>query len=182
MFLIEFYVFIPYTYIVSYALQSGFKPHRAHLLKVLLNVGAVPGRALPGYAADRFGSFNTRCLTLLCCAVFIWGFWLTAKDNQTQSIAFTILLWFWSGATICLTPVSISRVCRIEYYRKRSGTTFFVASFGALVGVPIAGAIVDMMDGDYFGLLIFGGVIYTTALVSFIFTRGFVGGWKPALA
>jgi predicted MFS family arabinose efflux permease len=177
-FLTEFAVFIPYTYIVSYALSTGFNPRDAHMLNVLLNVGAVPGRALPGYAADRFGSFNTMCVTTFCCALFIWTVWLTATENQAQSTAFTILFGFWSGAAISLTPVCISRVCRIEDYGKRNGTAFSVASFGALIGVPIGGAIVDANDGDYHGLIIFGGVLYTAAFVSFVIARGLAGGWR----
>ncbi|KAJ3539116.1 hypothetical protein NM208_g5623 [Fusarium decemcellulare] len=68
-FLIEFAVFIPYTYIPSYALAAGFESKKAHMLNVLLNVGAVPGLALPSYAANRFGSFNTMCVTAFACAL-----------------------------------------------------------------------------------------------------------------
>ncbi|KAI9148430.1 riboflavin transporter MCH5 [Paramyrothecium foliicola] len=129
-FLIEFAVFIPYTYIVSYALHSGFDTHRAYLLNVALNVGAVPGRAIPGYAADRFGSFNTMCFTAFICAVSVWTVWLTAGNNEAQTMAFTVLFGFFSGAAISLTPICVSRVCLIEDYGKRNGTAFFVASFG----------------------------------------------------
>lgn len=177
-FLIEFAVFIPYTYIVSYAIHNNFEPQKARLLNVLLNVGAVPGRALPGYAADRFGTFNTMCVTAFCCAAFIWGLWLSAGEDQVKITAFTILFGFWSGAAISLTPVCISRVCRIEDYGKRNGTAFFVASFGALIGIPIAGAIVDSRDGDYRGLIIFGAAMYTMAFISFVVSRGLAGGGK----
>ncbi|KAH7184565.1 major facilitator superfamily domain-containing protein [Fusarium flagelliforme] len=175
-FLIEFAVFIPYTYIVSYALSTGFNPRDAYMLNVLLNVGAVPGRVLPGYAADRFGSFNIMCVTAFCCTLLIWTVWLTATENQAQSTAFTILFGFWSGAAISLTPVCISRVCTIEDYGKRNGTAFSVASFGALIGVPIGGAILDAGGSNYRNLIIFSGVLYTSAFISFVIARGLTKG------
>jgi hypothetical protein len=40
----------------------------------LLNAGAVPGRIMPGYLADRFGTFNTIIITAgggFQCAVWV---------------------------------------------------------------------------------------------------------------
>ncbi|TGJ84417.1 hypothetical protein E0Z10_g4362 [Xylaria hypoxylon] len=170
-FLIEFAVFIPYTYICSYAVYAGLDRQTAYLLNVLLNVGAVPGRALPGYIADRFGSFNTMCATALACVATILALWYTADTNTAQVISFAPLFGFWSGAAISLTPVCIGQVCRTEDYGKRSGTAFFLASFGALTGIPIAGAILESNHGSYHGLIIFAGVLYLAALVAFIVAR-----------
>ncbi|KAI0911439.1 major facilitator superfamily domain-containing protein [Ustulina deusta] len=180
-FLIEFAVFIPYTYICSYAVYAGLDRQTAYLLNVLLNVGAVPGRALPGYIADRFGSFNTMCVTALACVATIMALWYTAGTNPAQVISFAPLFGFWSGAAISLTPVCIGQVCRTEDYGKRSGTAFFLASFGALVGIPIAGAILELNNGAYHGLIIFTGVLYLAALVAFIVARGLSCGWRLAV-
>ncbi|KAI0816374.1 major facilitator superfamily domain-containing protein [Xylaria sp. FL0064] len=180
-FLIEFAVFIPYTYICSHAIHAGLDKHTAYLLNVLLNVGAVPGRALPGYIADRFGSFNTMCVTALACVATILALWYTAGTNPAQVISFASLFGFWSGAAISLTPVCIGQVCRTEDYGKRSGTAFFLASFGALVGIPIAGAILELNNGSYHGLIIFAGVLYVAALAAFIVARGLSTGWRLAV-
>ncbi|KAJ3537313.1 hypothetical protein NM208_g6365 [Fusarium decemcellulare] len=160
-FLIEFAVFIPYSYISAYAIHSGFGSQEAYLLNTFLSVGAVPGRALPGYVADRFGTFNTM-----------------SDGDQVKVTLFTVFFGFWSGAAVSLTPVCISRVCRIQDYGKRNGTTFCIAGFGALIGIPIAGAIVEANGGSYTGLIVFSGVLYMSAFIAFILARGVAGGWN----
>ncbi|KAF2140802.1 uncharacterized protein K452DRAFT_359792 [Aplosporella prunicola CBS 121167] len=173
-FLIEFAVFIPLTYISSYAIHMGVEPQRSYRLITLLNVGSVPGRALPGYVADRFGRFNVMITTALFCCIFIFGLWLTC-NNEGAVTSFAVLFGFWSGAAISLTPVCIAQVCRIEDYGKRNGTTFSIASFAALVGVPIAGAILGADGANYTGLIIFGGVLYAAAFLAFLTARVIAG-------
>ncbi|KAJ3526854.1 hypothetical protein NM208_g10987 [Fusarium decemcellulare] len=180
-FLVEFAVFIPYTYLCSYALSSGFSSREAYLLNVLLNTGAIPGRVLPGYIADRFGAFNTMCVTALTCGAFILGLWLIADGDHARVTAFSVLFGFWSGAAISLSPVCVSRVCKIEDYGKSNGMAYFVASFGALVGIPIAGALLDTGEDGYRRLIIFAGGFYMVACVAFCLARGIAGGWKPVM-
>lgn len=176
--LVEFAVFIPYTYISSYGLHVGMKQEHAYRLMALLNVGAIPGRALPGYVADRFGVFNTMAGTSSMCAVFIFALWQTAGTSETAITAFAILFGFWSGAAISLTPVCVASVCKIEDYGKRNGTTFSLASFALLVGVPSAGAVLEASGGAYTGLIAFAGAAYLAASAVFLATRVFIGGWN----
>ncbi|KAF4827353.1 MFS transporter asaE [Colletotrichum tropicale] len=176
-FLIEFAVFIPYTYICSYAIHEGMGLQKSLLLNALLNAGAIPGRALPGYVADRFGPFNVMCVTALVCSTFIFALWMNAQGGEAATTAFAILFGFWSGAAISLTPVCIGRVCETKDYGKRSGTAFSISSIAALVGVPFAGAILQWCDGAYYGVIIFAGGLYVLALVAFIIARGVAGGW-----
>lgn len=177
-FLIEFAVFIPYSYISSYAIKSGLEPEKAYLLNTLLNVGAIPGRALPGYAADTIGVYNTMCATSFICATFILSLWYTAYGDEVKIMAFTILFGFWSGAAISLTPVCIAQVCKIEDLGKRVGTAFFITSFGTLIGIPIAGIILEAEDGQYRGLILFAGLFYLAACVAFCCARVISGGQK----
>ena len=52
------------------------------------------------------------------------------------------------------------------------------ASFAALIGVPIAGAIIKANGGAYTGLIILAGVSYFAAVVAFTVTSVVVGGWR----
>lgn len=178
--LIEFAVFIPYTYISSYAIYQGMEPQHAYRLSALLNVGAIPGRALPGYVADRWGYFNVMCITSLTCATFIFALWLTSGAREAAITAFSIVFGFWSGAAISLTPVCIGKVCKTEDYGKRSGTTFSISSIAVLLALPIAGAIINASEGGFTGLIVFAGASYMAAFLAFLVTRVVAGGrdWR----
>ncbi|KHO00388.1 Major facilitator superfamily domain, general substrate transporter [Metarhizium album ARSEF 1941] len=177
--LAELAVFIPYTYISSYALHVGFEMQTALLMNSLLNVGAIPGRGLAGFVADRFGAFNSFLATTAACATIIFSLWYTAPGGRAAVISFTALFGFWSGATIALTPVCVSRVCRIEDYGKRSGTTYLIASIGVLVGAPVAGAMIKASGGSYGGIMVFSGAIYAASTATLYWARGVAAGWGP---
>jgi predicted MFS family arabinose efflux permease len=186
-FLIELALFIPLTYISSGAIATGqgMDPEHAYRLIGFLNAGSVPGRVLPGYLADRFGRFNVMIVTALVCTALIACVWLPpiAMDQASEPtfIAFAVLFGFWSGAAISLTPVCIAQVGKVEEIGSRVGTVFSISSIGALIGVPIGGAVIDQSDGGYTGLVIFSGALYVLALGGFIGAR-FIAGPKRIIA
>lgn len=177
-FLVEFAVFIPITYISSYAVAVGINDTLSYGMIVFLNLGAIPGRFLPGLIADRLGRFNVMAFTSLLCSVLTLALWLTAGDSVAAVIVYAVLFGFWSGAAISLTPVCISQVCETVDYGKRNGTAFTIVSIGTLTGIPIAGAIQQQCDGAYWGLILFGGLLYLTATVAFAVARGICAGWS----
>lgn len=177
-FLVEFAVFVPLTYVSSYAIAIGVAPAAAYRLVALLNLGSVPGRVLPGYAADRWGRFEVMIATTLGSSLCILALWLPCgggggADPKEEALltAFAVLFGFWSGASISLTPVCVAQVCRIEDYGKRNGTAYSLASVAALIGVPIAGALVDAGGGDYKGLILFAGGLYAVTAAAFVLAR-----------
>lgn len=177
-FLVEFAVFIPITYIASYATHVGLSSTLSYALIVFLNLGAVPGRFLPGLVADSLGRFNIMVVTSVVCAVLTLALWLSAGSSIAAVVCYAVLFGFWSGAAISLTPVCISQVCKTQDYGKRTGTTFTISSLGTLTGIPIGGAILQRCDGDYFGLIIFGGVLYLSAALAFGASRIVCSGWS----
>ncbi|GAD94636.1 oxalate/formate antiporter [Paecilomyces variotii No. 5] len=176
--LVEFAVFIPYTYISSYAVYAGLNDTLSYLLIVFLNLGAIPGRFFPGLIADKLGRFNVMILTSLMCSILTLALWFTSGSSKAAMICYAIFYGFWSGAAISLTPVCISQVCATEDYGKRTGTTFTISSIGTLTGIPIAGAIQQRDDGGYGGLILFGGILYLAAAIAFVISRGICRGWS----
>ncbi|OBT50769.1 hypothetical protein VE04_09065 [Pseudogymnoascus sp. 24MN13] len=181
-FLVEFAVFVPITYITSYALHAGFGDRMSYLMIVFLNLGAIFGRFLPGIMADRFGRFNIMVLNSFMCSILTLALWLSADQiaprNLPMIICYVVLFGFWSGAAISLAPVCISQVCEIQDYGKRVGTTWTLVSFGTLIAIPIAGALQQRDNGEYHGLIIFAGVLYLSSTVAFVVSRGICRGWS----
>ncbi|KAL8966259.1 MAG: hypothetical protein Q9183_003451, partial [Haloplaca sp. 2 TL-2023] len=66
-FFIEWGLFVPLTFISSYALANGVSPTFSYQVLAILNAGSVFGRGIPGYIADRLGRFNTMILAVLLC-------------------------------------------------------------------------------------------------------------------
>lgn len=74
--LIEWGLFVPLTYITSYALHEGFARDFSYQILPILNVGSVFGRWLPGYYADKIGRYNTALLAVVFTIVIIFAIWL----------------------------------------------------------------------------------------------------------
>lgn len=68
-FFIEWGLFIPITYISSYALSHGISTKLSYQLLAVLNAGSFFGRLLPGYLADWMGRFNTLIVTIGLCLI-----------------------------------------------------------------------------------------------------------------
>lgn len=97
-FLVEFAVFVPITYMTSYALRVGFSERMSYEVIVFLNLGAFFGRFLPGLMADRLGRFNIMVLNSLMCSVLTLTLWLLADliapSNLPMIICYAVLFGF----------------------------------------------------------------------------------------
>jgi predicted MFS family arabinose efflux permease len=176
-FLLEWALFIPLAYISSYAAAQGFSDVSSYQTLVMLNVGSFFGRVLPGYIADRIGRYNTNVIVILLAIISVFGIWLPFGANIVGLAIFTILFGFASGSNISMAPVSIGQLCETENYGRYYATCFTVVSLGCLTGIPIAGAITDVSNGSYEGLILFTGSCYIGGLVAISIARVLAKGW-----
>ncbi|KAB8235296.1 major facilitator superfamily domain-containing protein [Aspergillus alliaceus] len=75
---VEFAVLIPITYISSYAVHISLSNTFFYALIVFLNLGAVPGRFLSGFVADRLGRLWLNAwgnVAAIFCYAALFGFW-----------------------------------------------------------------------------------------------------------
>jgi len=175
-------LFIPLTYISSYALVHGISPTFAYQILAVLNAGSFFGRWVPGYIADAFGRFNTMIATVALCVVSMLGLWLSCQYNTggssvAQLCVFAVVFGFGSGSNISLVPVCVGQLCGTDVFGRWYASLYSVVSFGCLTGIPIAGAILSKSNGDYTNLIVFVGVSYTAGLACFVWARVLRVGW-----
>lgn len=206
-FLIEWGVFVPITYLISYSLDGLHLPSAfSYQILAIMNTGSVFGRWLPGIVADKVGRFNTMILTVSFCLIVVLALWLPsdliAEENiggrKAIMIVFALLYGFGSGSGISLTPVCVGQICETREYGTKYGTCYFFVSFGyvssitiyspnwpqltdrpnrTLTGIPIAGQIIHSMNGKFTALILFTAGSYAGALFFFVAAR-IVGGGK----
>ena len=127
---VELGLFIPLTYITSYATSHGISTQAAYRMVTLLNVGSLLGRWLPGWLGDKMGRFNAQIVALALCLVSILGIWLPAGQTVAGLTGFVILFGLGSGSGISLVPVCIGQLCKTEDYGKTFTAVYSIGSFG----------------------------------------------------
>jgi MFS family permease len=130
-FFIEWGLFVPVTYISSYALAEGFSSAFSYQILAILNAGSALGRWLPGYVSDYLGRFNTMILAVVGCLLTTACLWLPAGSSSTALlVVYSVLFGFFSGSNISLTPVCVGQLCKTEHYGRYYATTYTVVSLG----------------------------------------------------
>lgn len=175
----EWGLFIPLTYITSYAIAHGVDERFSYQILALVNVGSTFGRCLPGILADRIGRFNAMILTVSLCLTSTLAIWLPSGSNVGVIVFYGVLFGFASGSNISLTPVCVGQLCRTENYGRYYATAYTIVSFGTLTGIPIAGQILEACGGgdNYWGLITFTGCCYAIGLCCYITARVIKVGW-----
>ncbi|OAA44195.1 Major facilitator superfamily domain, general substrate transporter [Metarhizium rileyi] len=180
-FFMEFGLFVPLTYIVSYATAHGLGTSDSFMVLSLLNAGSVFGRFLPGFLADKIGRFNVIILAISLCVATLLGLWLPAGSSKATIIAFCVLFGFASGSNLGLAPVCIGQFCAPQDYGRYFCTAQMLASFGTLASVPIGGALLERghESTGWMGLILFSGLSYVVALGCYASARILAIGWHP---
>ncbi|KAI9725693.1 MAG: hypothetical protein M1828_002978 [Chrysothrix sp. TS-e1954] len=177
LFFIEWGLFIPLTYLTSYAIRNGVEPTFAYQLIAIFNGSSFFGRFIPGYAADKLGRFNTLIMTCAMCMISSFAFWLPAHGSIPLLVVLSVFLGFGTGSNISLTSIAVGQLCATQEYGRYYSTCYTIVSFGTLVGLPIAGALIKAADGDYWAAIIFTGCCYVLALICLGIVRVGKVGW-----
>ena len=182
-FFMEWGLFIPITYLSSWALDEGVGSQTfAFQLLAILNAASFFGRWIPGYMADIIGRFNTMIITMVLCLLSLLVFFTPGTVQPygkiPLAVLFSIVFGFSSGSNISLTPVCVGQLCDTEEYGRYYATCYTIVSIGCLTGLPIAGAILSRDNGTYGGLTAFTSACYAAGTACFTAVRVRRSGWK----
>lgn len=129
-FLMEWGLFVPLTYISSYATSHGQDASFGFTVLAVLNAGSFFGRFLPGLLADRYGRFNVIIVTIFFCALTVLALWLPAANSKAVLLVFAVTFGFASGSNLGLIPVCLSQLCHAGEYGRFFSASYSVVSFG----------------------------------------------------
>ncbi|KAI1820070.1 major facilitator superfamily domain-containing protein [Xylaria intraflava] len=178
-FLLEFGLFIPVSYISSYAIASGFDETFAFQLLPILNGASVIGRALPGWWADIIGPFNSNMISIMISIFACFAVWLPFGTTTPGVVIFAVLFGFSTGNNISITPVCVGKLCHTHHYGRYYATCYTIVSVACLIGIPIAGNVVTATNGEYWSLIILTGATQVLAFVAIYAAKVVRVGWNP---
>lgn len=175
-------IYFPFFFVPAHAVRIlNTSESLAFYLLAVLNAGSVFGRIVPGLVADRFGSMNV----LLPCTIIagVLAFAWLGIHNLAGLVIFCILYGFFSGAIVSLPPTVVAHLSPdMSLLGTRMGMSFSFAGLGLLIGNPIAGAILDIPQGKFWGAQIFGAVTVIAGAVLFLAVRALRArekkGWR----
>lgn len=177
-FLMEWGIFVPLTYITTYAVSYGHSASFSFQILAILNAGSFFGRLSAGIVADMMGRLNTLILSIGLCVIACFALWLPAGNSTPMIIVFAIVFGVVSGSNLSLSPVCVGQLCKTENYGKYFATCWMLVAFGTLTGLPVAGGVLAADRGEYRGLIIFAGLSYAAAMICLIAARVLAVGWK----
>ncbi|KAI0975679.1 major facilitator superfamily domain-containing protein [Xylaria arbuscula] len=178
-FLLEFGLFIPLTYISSYALASGFDETFAFQLLPILNGASVIGRAIPGWYSDKIGAFNSNMISIGITIFACYVVWLPFGKTTPGLVIFAVLFGYSTGNNISITPVCVGKLCHTQHYGRYYATCYTIVSMACLIGIPIAGSIVAATNGEYWSLIVFTGLTQVLSLIAIYAAKAVSVGWSP---
>ncbi|KDN52484.1 MFS general substrate transporter [Tilletiaria anomala UBC 951] len=134
--------YIPYQYLSIYACDKGL-PLGSYYVSIL-NASSTIGRIGPGLLADRYGRLNVLVPFVALTALMVLI--MSACTTHTSLVVYCIFFGICGGSFIGLWISSAAQFGPTHSIGARLGTIMFIVAFPAVVGTPIAGAILG--DGQ----------------------------------
>jgi MFS family permease len=152
-------LFFPFYYIASHATTQIHPPmsYPSSLnLLLLLNGAGAPGRLIPAYLADRFGTLTVLVPCSLSASLLVYA-WPAVRSPSALWV-WTALFGISGGGIQGLFPAALSSLTSDPRKQgTRIGMVFTIVSFSVLTGPPIDGAIIQATDNHYLGAQMFAG-------------------------
>ncbi|KAK0387505.1 hypothetical protein NLU13_5818 [Sarocladium strictum] len=159
LFFIVWALYFAFYYARAFAVQvlHGTQAESFNILMIISVVG-IPGRMVPALIADRWtGPLLIYIVWTLGAAISIFA-WIAVR-SVTATYAWSAFFGFFSSGLMSLLPATATSLCKdMSKVGTRMGMIFTICAIPSLTGAPLAGRIVQAMDGDYLGAQIWGGL------------------------
>ncbi|OBZ67723.1 Riboflavin transporter MCH5 [Grifola frondosa] len=155
--LISLGLFIPFFYIVDYAIDHGIAPSTAFYVLAVMNAGGILGRLAPAFLSDAIGRFNTIVPCAFLAGLSVLVFWIFTK-SLVSIMLFAMVYGFFSGAFNALIIPCIAQISEMREIGTRIGVLYSIISFPSLCGGPAAGALLKLGNGSYTGMIMLSGI------------------------
>ncbi|KIM93901.1 hypothetical protein OIDMADRAFT_35359 [Oidiodendron maius Zn] len=173
----------PLFFYAAYAKTLGYSEVSGANFIAFSNASNAVGKVVIGFAADRLGRLNTLFVTTFISAIAVLGFWIPSimlDGGSTTSrglfIAFTLLYGAFASAYISLFPASLIEIFGIQHFSNVNGVLYMIRGMAALVGTPVAGALIPTTRSltspeSYFGAATMVGVLLAAATLAVLWVR-----------
>ncbi|PCH40453.1 MFS general substrate transporter [Wolfiporia cocos MD-104 SS10] len=149
-------LFIPYFYIVDYAIAHSVPQETAFYVLSIMNAGSIPGRLAPSFVSDSLGRFNLIIPCSFLSGILALALWTSAR-SFAAIILFSVLFGFFSGGFNALIVSCIAQISEPKEIGTRMGMLYTIISFPSMGGGPAAGALLGRDHGSYTGLIVLSG-------------------------
>ncbi|XP_014556738.1 hypothetical protein COCVIDRAFT_98863 [Bipolaris victoriae FI3] len=172
-------LYFSFFYIGSYARNVlGVSYQQSiNLLLVQVAMGFL-FRILPTYYADKIGGLNVLIPFAFLCGIMMLA-WIGIKSIGTLYVFAAI---YGSGSAViqALWPAVIGKLSREMDLKKtgvRMGMAFTIVSMSSLTGPPLAGALIQMNNGDYTYANVWAAMSFFVGGSLLVATRISLVGW-----
>jgi len=133
-------IYFPAFYIQLYAVTHGIDTRMAFYSIAILNAASVIGRIIPNMLADKVGPFLLVIPTTIICGGLMFA--MLGITSVASMVVVAVVYGIFSGAYLALIVAAVVSLSRSpDELGLRNGLTFTTNSFAALIGTPIAGAL-----------------------------------------
>ncbi|KAG0055763.1 hypothetical protein BGZ83_007488 [Gryganskiella cystojenkinii] len=162
--------FSPFYFLNAYAVQHGVSTSTAALMIGLMNGASAFGRILMGFVSDKIGPINALTISTFCAALCILLLWTLAKSVVVMFV-FAILYGLSCGAYLSSTVSVTGAICGQDRLATVTGIIYAGMAVGSLIGSPTSGAILDSMNQNYMGVILWAGLMMSGGVVILVALR-----------
>lgn len=170
-------VYIVFYFIGTFGISVlGISESTSISVLMVANGAGLIGRLVPTFLCARFGPLNVLIPIVAITGVLAYC-WLAVKSVGALW-GFVVVYGMVASGIQGMWPIVLASLTTDPQKQgTRTGMGFGVVAFAVLTGTPIAGGIVQSMNGSYVGLQVFAGTCMIVSTAFLVAARWSAVGW-----